>query len=116
DAGFYQLERMAAVEGPRHHLHQGKFRVDQLGDPGRFVFFVDGDDDDVDLFDARSAQDVEPCAVAIIDLGAELRGGADHVGVGVDQRNLVALGERRLRRDLPEAPEADDEDIAGQAV
>ncbi len=85
DAGLDQLDGVAAVEGARHDLDQRVLVTDQLGDacrlrpscrlrrPRRST-----------LLDTRGAQDIEPRAVAVIDLGAEVRGGADHVGVGVD--------------------------------
>ena len=68
------------------------------------------------LAGAGGAQDVEPGAVAVVDLEAEVAGDADHLGVGVDDRDVDAAREQRLARDLAEAAEADDQHAAVQIL
>ncbi len=59
---------------------------------------VDAEQDQLGVGGAGLAQQVEPGAVAIIDLGAEAAGDVDHLDVGVDQGDRDALGDQHLRR------------------
>ena len=70
-------------------------RFDQLGVE---LVAVDAEQDQLGLRRACLAEQIEPGAVAIIDLGAEASGDVDHLDIGVDQRHLDALGEQHLRR------------------
>ena len=65
---------------------------------------------------AGGMQDVEPRAVAVVDLEAEIGGRADHLDVDVDDRDVDAARQQRLAGDLAEAAEADDQHAAAQAV
>ena len=65
---------------------------------------------------AGGLQDVQPRAIAVIDLEAKGPGGADHLGVDVDGGNRVAARQDGLAHDLAEAAKADDKDIARQPV
>ena len=51
-----------------------------------------------------------------MDHKAEIGGGVDHLDVGFDDRDVEAAREQPLARDLTETAEADDEDVAIQAV
>ena len=80
------------------------------------VRLVDADQHRARPAGAGGVQDVEPRAVAVIDLEAEIGRGLDHLDVVVDDRDVDAAQQQRLAGDLAEAAEADDEHAAGQAV
>jgi hypothetical protein len=107
---------MAPVEGAGHDLGGRKLVLDQLDDAvGRFRL-VHADQDQLGLLGARGAQRVQPGAVAVIDLEAELRGGLDHLDVVLDDRDVHVAGQQRLGHDLGEPAEADDQHLAAQVA
>ena len=116
DAGADEAERMAAVEGADEELGERELGLDDLDDAVGLLRLVDADEDRLGAAGAGGAQHVEPGAVAIVDLEAEAGGGPDHVGVGIDDRDVDLAGEQRLARHLAEAAEADDQRLAGEAV
>ena len=72
--------------------------MDALHQFGVELVAVDAEQDQLGLGGAGLAEQVEPGAVAIIDLGAEAAGDVDHLDVGVDQGDRDALGDQHLRR------------------
>src|SRR5690606_28756491 len=95
---------------------EGEFRLDVLDDPDRRFGFVDADKDRLRMFRAGGMENVEPGAVSVIDLEAEVGGSLDHLDVVVDDGNLLAAQQQWLRGDLAETAEADDKYAAGQTV
>ena len=90
DAGFDQLERVPAVVGAHQQLRLRELRLGERHDAVGGVALVDADQDRPRLAGARGPQHIEPAAVAVIDLEAELAGDADHLGVDVDDRDVDA--------------------------
>ena len=116
DAGLDQPDRGAAVEGARQHRHQRELGLHQLGDADGGSRLVDADQHGARAAGAGGMQDVEPRAVAVIDLEAEIGGRLDHLDIVVDDRDVDAAQQQRLAGDLAEAAEADDQHAAGQPV
>ena len=87
-----------------------------LGDADSGFRLVDADQDGARPAGAGGMQDVEPRAVAVIDLEAEIGRGLDHLDVIVDDRDVDAAQQQRLADDLAETAEADDQHAAGQPV
>ena len=100
---------MAAVERAHVKLGPGKFGVNEVDDAARGLSVVDADGDQPGVGCARGAQDVEPGAVAVIDLEAETGCLLNHLGIIVDGGDVDALRKQALGDDLPEAAKADDE-------
>ena len=72
---------------------------------------VDAKEDAFRLVGAGGAQQVDPGAVAIIDLGVEFLGPLDLRRVDVDQRHRDPLGHQHLRDGLAEPAVADHDGI-----
>ena len=81
--------------------------MNEIDDAARGLAVVDADGDQPGLDGARRAQDVEPGAVAVIDLEAEAGGLLNHLGIVVDGGDVDALRQQALGDDLAEAAEAD---------
>ena len=105
---------MDAVVGAGVNLRQREFGLAHFDDPVGLFGLVDAHRDDARVRRAGRAQNVEPRAVAVIDLEAEARRVADALHVVVDHGDVHAPGEQHLHRDLAEAAEADDERRAGE--
>ena len=88
----------------------------QLGDAHGGIALVDADQHRTRPAGAGGMQNVQPRAVAVIDLEAEIGGRLDHLDVVVDDRHVDAAQQQRLADDLAETAEADDQHAAGQSV
>ena len=115
DAGLDQAQRVPAVERAYIQPGLGKLVLGQLDDAIRQCRLVDADQDRVGPARARRAQHVQARAIPVVDLEAEIAGGADHVDVRVDDRDVDVTRQQRLADHLPEAAEADDQYATGEA-
>ena len=66
---------MAAIEGADESLGMREFGFDQFDDTVGGFGLLDADEDGLGIRGAGSAQHVEPRAVAVVDLEAEVSGG-----------------------------------------
>ena len=74
---------------------------------GGGVAVVNENQNAIGIFCAGGMQNVFARAIAVIHFKAVFIGLADDVGIVVDNRNLRAIGNRRLAGDLADAAEAD---------
>ncbi len=115
DAGLDEPQRVPAVERAHVQPRLRKLVLRQFDDAIGEFRLVDADQDGIGLARARRAQDVEPGAVAVVDLEAEVAGRADHVDVGVDDRDVDVARQQRLAHHLAEPAETDDQHATGEA-
>ena len=116
DATSEQAQRVATVERAHEQRRRREFGANQIDDAVGGRLRVDAHRNQARLVGAGGAQDVEPRAVAVINLEAEPAGILDHLGIGIDGDDVDALGEQALGDDLAEAAETDQQDRAAGAV
>src|SRR5690606_20396744 len=104
-----ELQGAAAIIGSCQHRSERELAFDAFNDRAGCVGIVDAHQYRFGVVCAGCVEDIEPGAVAIIDLEAESRRGADHFDVIVDDRYVDAAQEQRLADDLSETAKADDE-------
>ena len=107
---------MLTVIGAGEQQRVREFVAHQLDDPGRGGPVIDADEDQRRVMRPGGVQDVEPLAVAEIDLEAEGGRDADHLGIIVDGGDGIAARQQRLADDLAEAAEADQQRGAGRVL
>ena len=105
---------MASVIGADEHLGLREAVADLFDDLQRRLGIIDADHDDIGLLGSRMTQDVQPCAVAEEDLESIATCITNAVGIAVDHRQADAPSQQRLRGDLSEASEADQEDAPAE--
>ena len=116
DAFLDQLQRMRPVPGSRQHGGIRKLAAHQPGDPRGDLLLVRGNHHRPRRIGPGGLQDVQPRAVAEPDLEAEGLGRADHLGIVVDDVDRHPPRQQGLAGDLPEPPEADDQDLPLQPL
>ena len=110
DADPYDAEGRGRVR-----VYRRRVRVtdnDPRDPRGGAIVVVDADDDGAGSCCAGCLQDVEPRALAVIDLEAEGAGGLDHLDIVLNDREIEAARQQSLAGDMRETAEADHQDIA----
>ena len=111
---FHQFKGVLAVESAHNQPRVGADMFGDFHNAGGGVGIVDANQNAISIFCAGGMQNVFARAIAVIHFKAVFIGLADDVGIVVDNRNLRAIGNRRLAGDLADAAEADNQHIAAQ--
>ena len=106
-----EFDQRAPVERADVHRRVGECLVHAFEPVGIDLITVDAEEDQLGLGRARLPQQIEPGAVAEIDLRTELRSDVDHLDVAVDQRDGHAARHQHLCNRLPEAAVTDDQRV-----
>src|SRR5690606_37266087 len=116
DAHIHEPDCRAAVKGARQYRNEREFFLHVLGYAHGGFRLVDTDEHRTGAACTSGMQNIEPRAVAVVDLEAEIGGGLDHFDVIVDDRDVDAAQQQGLADDLAEPAEADDEHAAVQPI
>ncbi len=111
DRRSLELDERAPVEGAREYRGVGKRFVHAFDHRGIELVAIETEQDQFGLGRSRLTQQVEPCAVAVINLGPEFPGDVDHLDVGVYQGHRNTLRDQHLADGLAETAITDDKSV-----